>query len=787
MHKVQKSVFSSSSESENTSQLTSRGFRISPQNTSVAPKTQQDIEDQAFTEQKMEANQLQLEAKYGTLTAQGQERLTVLQAKMDGLLHSRYERASQFAHNIANISFHRPNTALPIQTKPTVRLPREQVAHQPQSKQLQRQSLPLMGQSSQVQQRMGSGVIQRKELDSNDILKALSSISLVKKKLKQTQHLRRDDRDTAPSVETMRQDVEKVLAQYDNKLKGGNDSITNQAISVAVVLEAVARVIAVNELNDPALTPNLTMKLIELYRSEIESKLKKMDDKQDVLKLATALTADDPVSLYMHNELRLDAAAIRVQMMARSVDKQPRDFFDLLRQRFEIEMATYHKDDVKKRQDTGNEARNFSVKEATGEVSVAYLEKLFPGGIAQWAQPPSGTRNTLNFTPDATQKLDDLKAAVVRNDLRDHDPNTRTWKRPGENNRKLTSKQSAHLNEIEQQEDALKLNWSDDPVIAKLMHLFKLDNDSAANLVEQIKNGLKDLPITLTVRGAEWFNQGDPSSTIYQPGSSRRNTADYYNLLKKKRKKSSQPSRLDSVNYLGDYNDTTGQGRGENYGRFRNWKDQRMTGNLGFSDAELPSFAAVNMNWLAHSSNLPTQGFGGRNNASEYGKNSYGDTHFILKQENIVERLVYTATDHGKPRRDIYLAFCDFLLGDDAAQSQTGMKATKKDVVIRHIVNSLITQKLVSSDVQCFEVQIFGELNISKDVEKISVAPSVEANVQDNINTFCTKHSITFEAIDQPTEAVEHQRWFFQPAGSGLGMLDQLQNALASSQLPQGA
>ncbi|MEH2070205.1 MAG: hypothetical protein V7K47_18945 [Nostoc sp.] len=785
--KTHSSIYSNSLAPNSHTQLSYRPFTSQPPKASVAPDTQIDIENHAFKQQQMEATKLEIQAKYGTITPEGQERLQLLQAKMDAFWAGQKTPPS---HNIANIPIHRPDTALPIQTKLTVARPgdkskqeADKIAHQSKSNQLQRQPQPLTGQPPQIQQRIGSGTIQRKQLNSNDILKALSSISFVKNKLKQTQHLRRDNQDTADNVETMRQHVENVLAQYNNNLKG-NDSTVNQAISVAVVLEGVARVIAVNELNDPALTPELTMKLMELYRSEIESKLKKMDRQQDVLKLATALTADDPVSLYMHNELRLDAAAIRVRMMARSVGKQPNDFLDLLRQRFEIEMATYQKDDVKNRQDTGNIAGNFSVKEATGEISVAYLEKLFPGGIAQWVQPPSGDRNTLNFTADATQKLDALEAAVIRTNLRDYDPNTRTWSRQGGEEQKLTSKQSAHLNEIEQQEEELRLNWNDDPVITKLKSLFRLDDNSATNLVAQIKNGLQDLPITVTVRGAEWFDRGDPSSTIYQPGSSRRNTADYYNLLNKKRKKSSQLSHLDSINYLGDYNDTTGQERGKNYGRFRNWKDQRMTGNLGLGDTELPSFAAVNMNWLAHSTSQPTQGLFGRNNAAEYGKNSYGDTHFVLRQGNIAERLVYTATDHGKPRRDIYLAFCDFLLGDDAAQSQTGMKATKRDVVVKHVINSLITQKLVSSDVQCFEVQIFGELDISKDVEKISVAPSVGANVQNNINTFCTKHGITFEAIAQPSEAVEHQRWFTPLPGSASGMLDQLQNALAASQLP---
>ncbi|HEY9076342.1 MAG TPA: hypothetical protein VIO61_07350 [Anaerolineaceae bacterium] len=39
-----------------------------------------------------------------------------------------------------------------------------------------------------------------------------------------------------------------------------------------------------NELNDPMLTPILTMKFTELYRDEISNALGKMDEKEDVIR-----------------------------------------------------------------------------------------------------------------------------------------------------------------------------------------------------------------------------------------------------------------------------------------------------------------------------------------------------------------------------------------------------------------------------------------------------------------------------------------------------------------------
>ncbi|MBD2526252.1 DUF4157 domain-containing protein [Nostoc sp. FACHB-133] len=103
----------------------------------------------------MEATGLSIQAKSGTITSAGQERLTVLQAKMDGLLNSRLSHATQFGHNIANIPLRRPQTSTPIQAKLTIGEPGDkyeqeadetarqvvQRIHQSQGEKVQRESL----------------------------------------------------------------------------------------------------------------------------------------------------------------------------------------------------------------------------------------------------------------------------------------------------------------------------------------------------------------------------------------------------------------------------------------------------------------------------------------------------------------------------------------------------------------------------------------------------------------------------------------------------------------------
>ncbi|MHC5755974.1 MAG: eCIS core domain-containing protein, partial [Nostoc sp.] len=161
MHKTKSSktdlsTYSNSPALNSFSQLAHRPYGSEIQKASVAAKTPTGIENEAFAEQQMEATGLEIQAKYDTITPEGQERLTVLQAKMDGLLNSRLSHATRFGHNIANIPLRRPHISTPIQAKLTIGEPGDkyeqeadetarqvvQRIHQPQSEKLQRESLP---------------------------------------------------------------------------------------------------------------------------------------------------------------------------------------------------------------------------------------------------------------------------------------------------------------------------------------------------------------------------------------------------------------------------------------------------------------------------------------------------------------------------------------------------------------------------------------------------------------------------------------------------------------------
>ncbi|MEH1813552.1 MAG: DUF4157 domain-containing protein [Nostoc sp.] len=172
------SSFSNFQAPEQTPQLAYRPFGGQTQKASFTPVTQTDVENEAFAEEKMEVTGLELQAKYRTITPEGQERLTVLQAKMDRSLNSRLEKATRFGHNFANIPVRRPDTPTPIQAKLTIGEPGDryeqeadqtapqvmQRIHQPESEQLQREELP---DEEELQMKPESS-IQREELPEEE-------------------------------------------------------------------------------------------------------------------------------------------------------------------------------------------------------------------------------------------------------------------------------------------------------------------------------------------------------------------------------------------------------------------------------------------------------------------------------------------------------------------------------------------------------------------------------------------------------------------------------------------
>ena len=71
--------------------------------------SQEEIENEAFEQNKFDAFKLQLKEKYGTITPAEQERLGVLQAKMKDFWAPILDRVLPLSPNLANIDLHAPD------------------------------------------------------------------------------------------------------------------------------------------------------------------------------------------------------------------------------------------------------------------------------------------------------------------------------------------------------------------------------------------------------------------------------------------------------------------------------------------------------------------------------------------------------------------------------------------------------------------------------------------------------------------------------------------------------
>ncbi|WP_317111247.1 DUF4157 domain-containing protein [Chroococcidiopsis sp. SAG 2025] len=146
---------------------------------SPSPHAQQDTETQAIQQHNREATVLKIQAKYGTITPQGQERLTFLQAKMADDTQRKLDVGDRTHQNISNsssgdVSATPPerNTKPPIQAKLTIGQPGDkyeqeadrvaaQVVNQIHAPTTQREALP---EEDELQMKPEIGSIQRQTM-----------------------------------------------------------------------------------------------------------------------------------------------------------------------------------------------------------------------------------------------------------------------------------------------------------------------------------------------------------------------------------------------------------------------------------------------------------------------------------------------------------------------------------------------------------------------------------------------------------------------------------------------
>ncbi|MEI6446229.1 MAG: hypothetical protein WCO29_24660 [Nostocales cyanobacterium ELA583] len=100
------------------------GFQLRPlanktQQQTNQPLSQTENENQEFQQYQFEATKLELQTKHGSITPEGQTQLTLLQAKMNKVLHRRVKTGTDFGHNLEKIALHNPQRT-PSSTRPSL-------------------------------------------------------------------------------------------------------------------------------------------------------------------------------------------------------------------------------------------------------------------------------------------------------------------------------------------------------------------------------------------------------------------------------------------------------------------------------------------------------------------------------------------------------------------------------------------------------------------------------------------------------------------------------------------
>lgn len=602
----------------------------------------------------------------------------------------------------------------------------------------------------------------RPALSPKAILEVVHSSAYLKSQLKASTHAQQ--REQRP--ETMAQRVTAVLVEVDAMF--GTEPVA-EAMALAVALDKVAAVVA-SELYDPSLRPKIAADLFAVYGPKLEAALtkKKVADPQGTVALAKVLASSDPVALYMHGEKRLDDAAREVYAAADTTGRDPLEMLRLMRGRFEAEMASYSRTKIGAQEDR---ASTYNLSESTGELSTAYFKRLF--GDTEKATKDAGTKR-LEFSPEATRMLDALDAEVAKG-------------RPAAAPADAAGRRQQLFDDVQAADDSIR-DMRERHVLATLQNgTWSLNATQAQKVIDKLKSptGLEAIPLTIT-HWADRRSQGRDGAPLDSQDRSRAGQTTDVTMAEKigKNHTKAQAELKDSTRAsVGRFDDPYAADRGERYMQFRSWKDATMSGNLGMSGEELPVFGAVNLTFEAFggTDDVPMEniektiadlGAKKRRTPKEqqvldsftaekrrldalteddtYGMNYYGDMHLKLKTAAVRNRTLYTASDHGQPHRDPFLAFADMLVGTktDAGTGETyysdrtGLKRGGNGVGVMNsnqaaqVIATVLGTAAVAKMNLPFEIQIFGGVDWETDVEEIWVSPAAPQAAFDRLDAW---------------------------------------------------
>ncbi len=559
-------------------------------------------------------------------------------------------------------------------------------------------------------------VIRRAPLNVTKVLAAVDSVGYFKGQL--DEQTAGQKRDTRPGFadEGVRERVEKILDEHQEMF--GKDD----AMSMAITIDWVAKVVA-EALYDSSLKPAIARHLLEHHKDALKAAMPNKGRRTKDLEKAATIVSTDALSLYLHEERKLGDAAWDIHDAAAGSRLTPEQLFEALHQKFQAEMASFSLGTV---QAQVNERVTYNQSESTGNVSANYVKELFGAGVAtepENTMPKQPGGRALAFTPATQAKIDLLRQAVVATTVEGaKDP------RP-----KSAAERRATLFSDLNARDAIVRPSRELAVRTALMaDPWGLSQGKADRLIGRLKSGMTSLPLTITHKAKDRI----PIDVDVDIDSVDRSRAGRTTDVAVEGRNFPSPGK-----YTGDPE------RGEDYMQFRSWKDRTMTGNTGMSGAEMPVFGAVNVNWKKYKATEMTElGDKGQdkaarvdNRAKYVGENYYGGLHLLLDRKRLAGRVVFTATDHGQPHTDPFLAFADFLVGS-GGDYQADITRLKREGVPKYeakfsvqrpefaqmVVATILGSVKAAAVNLPFEIMVHGGVDWETDVSEIWVSPTVK-------------------------------------------------------------
>jgi hypothetical protein len=562
---------------------------------------------------------------------------------------------------------------------------------------------------------------------------------------------------TIPQGQTIVEHIKAKVQSYQANFQVEGEPTVAQAMKLVAAITTIAKVIAAS-LNAPRLRSLIAGELLKANKEKLIEMLKagggkegeNMNDEnaQETLKLAGALSSDDPVGLYLqHEKISLIDAVWRIRVMAVKAGRKPSEMFDLLSQQYQIEMGAYQLQDIKKGERGQEQAQGgvFDFSDIYGEISSKYFEELFSKGTPKWSEEKG---KGLEFQVDITNKLKNLKEKVAKWDagediqtlppikptskkisseeeaksseipkefgdrskllkeIREHTKGMRsvTLLPPGMS--ELTEGQYAYLRKLMQAEEGVPEKGKSPKQVAQanLLKYFKAkigakSDEEATEMVRKCITLLGTAPIIISFKVQDIFkNPENYAGHLYKQ---------FFQIFQE---------QVDLSKYVSGSTVTAGRvkpnalDRGPDYGSWRREKDELAIreSETGLKIQELPVFGAIRTN--------------------EWQANLYGDFHFKLKPS--VHRRAAYSCGTGKERRDFIM-----LLADMAAKEGS-----------ENFISGMLEGKMEGTDI---EIHVYGGVDFTKDVDVIHFPSTIDINLNNQFPEI--KKSLKARGIEDPS------------------------------------